>query len=74
MQPGFDPKDTPLPLDYYERTYHVSRTTLYRYRKAGLPTLQVGSKIFCRESQFVSWLEKMNGQTVSAAPNKEPFA
>ena len=40
----FDPKDTPLPLDYFERKYHISRTTLWRYRKAGLPALGVGAK------------------------------
>ena len=67
----FDPRDTPLPLDYYERKYNVSRTTLWRYRKAGLPAVGVGAKSFVRESDFVAFLEKMNGQTVSAAPFKQ---
>jgi len=70
MQTNFDPKDTPLPLDYYERKYHVSRTTLWRYRKAGLRAVTVGAKTFVRESEFLKWLESMNGQTVSAAPLK----
>jgi hypothetical protein len=70
MQPSFDHRDTPLPLDYYERKYNVSRTTLWRYRKAGLPAVGVGAKTFVRESDFVAFLEKMNGQTVSAAPFK----
>jgi len=67
---SFDHHFTPLPLDYFERKYHVSRTTLWRYRAAGLPAVCVGAKTFVRESDFVAWLEKMNGQTVSAAPRK----
>ncbi len=67
----YDPRDLPLPLDYYGRKYNVSRTTLWRYRKAGLPAVGVGAKCFIRESDFVAFLEKMNGQTISAAPNKE---
>jgi hypothetical protein len=66
----FDPSDVPLPLDYYERKYHVSRTTLWRYRKAGLPAIGVGSKCFIKESEFCSFLHRMNGQTVSASPLK----
>ncbi len=66
----FDPRDVPLPLDYFERKYNVSRTTLWRYRKAGLPAVGVGAKCFVRESDFEAVLEKMNGQTVSAAPLK----
>lgn len=72
MHETFDPRDTPLPLDYYERKYNVSRTTLWRYRKAGLPAVGVGAKTFVRESDFVAFLEKMNGQTVSAAPLQSP--
>lgn len=71
MSAPFDHRDTPLPLDYYERKYNVSRTTLWRYRKAGLPAVGVGAKCFVRESDFVSFLERMNGQTVSAAPLKQ---
>ena len=70
MQTNYDPKDTPLPLDFFERKYNVSRTTLWRYRKAGLPAVTVGAKTFVRESAFLNWLEKMDGQTVSAAPLK----
>ena len=64
----FDPKDTPLPLDFYERKYQVSRTTLWRYRKAGLPAIGVGSKCFIKESDFCCFLERMNGKKVNAAP------
>jgi hypothetical protein len=35
-----------------------------------LPAVGVGAKCFVRESDFVAFLEKMNGQTVSAAPLK----
>jgi hypothetical protein len=67
---NFNPRDCPLPLDFYERKYGVSRTTLWRYRKAGLPAVGVGAKCFVRESDFVAFLEKMNGQTVNANPLK----
>jgi hypothetical protein len=67
----FDPKDTPLPLTFYEHKYGVSRVTLWRYRRAGLPAIGVGDKLFVRESDFVAFLERMNGKTVPAEPNKE---
>ena len=70
MTTGFDPKDTPLPLDFFERKYSLSRTTIWRYRRAGLPAVGVGAKCFVRESDFVAFLERTDGQTVSAAPFK----
>jgi hypothetical protein len=71
MNPSaFDHHDTPLPLDYFERKYQLSRTTLWRYKKAGLPAIGVGAKCFVRESDFVAFLERMDGQTVIAAPLK----
>ena len=71
MSTNFDHRDTPLPLPYYEKKYSLSRTTLWRYRKAGLPAIGVGAKSFIKESDFVAFLERMNGQSVSAAPGKE---
>jgi hypothetical protein len=68
MKTAFDPRDVPLPLDYYERKYQISRTSLWRYRNAGLPAIGVGAKTFIRESDFVAFLERMNGKTISAAP------
>lgn len=59
-------QDSPLPVPYYLKKYGLSRSTLWRYRKAGLATLTVGAKIFIRESEFISFLERMNGQTASA--------
>lgn len=70
MNTTFDHRDTPLPLSYFEGKYRLSRVTLWRYRKAGLPAVGVGAKTFIRESEFIAWLEKMNGQTVSATPLK----
>ena len=70
--PAFDPRDTPLPLDYFGRKYGLSRTTLWRYRRAGLPAVGVGSKVFVKESDFVAFLKRMDGQAVSAAPVKAP--
>lgn len=68
MTPTFDPRDTPLPLDYFERKYNLSRTTLWRYRRAGLPALGVGAKVFVRESDFVAFLGRMNGTTPPCTP------
>jgi hypothetical protein len=62
----FDHRDTPLPLSYFEKKYSLSRTTLWRYRKAGLPSIGVGAKTFIKESDFVAFLERMNGSSVSA--------
>lgn len=59
-----------MPLDWYEQRYGVSRTTLWRYRRAGLKALGVGAKIFIRESDFVAFLERMDGGTATAAPRK----
>ncbi|MBM3880427.1 MAG: helix-turn-helix domain-containing protein [Verrucomicrobia bacterium] len=64
MSVPFDHRDTPLPLAFFERKYRLSRVTLWRYRRAGLPTIVVGAKAFVRESDFVSFLERMNGRTV----------
>jgi hypothetical protein len=55
-----NPSLTPLPSDYFEKKYNLSRTTLWRYRRA------VGAKIFVKENDFVAFLERMNGQTVNA--------
>ncbi len=71
---AFDPRDTPLPLDFFERKYGLSRTTLWRFRRAGLPAVGVGSKVFVKESDFVAFLDRMNGNAVSAAPVKAPAA
>ncbi len=68
MNKPFDHSDTPLPLNYYEQKYFVSRTTLWRYRRAGLVAVGVGAKTFIRESDFIAFLNKMNGTTVSATP------
>lgn len=70
MNIPFDHHDTPMPLDFFERKYGTSRTTLWRYRKAGLKAIGVGAKTFVKESDFVAFLERMNGQTVCANPLK----
>ena len=54
---SYDSKDCPMPLEFFLRRYAISRTTAWRLRARGLPTSQVGAKIFCRESDFVKWLE-----------------
>ncbi len=71
MNKPFDYQDTPLPQDYFERKYGTSRVSIWRYRRAGLPAIVVGHKVFIREKEFCEFLEKMNGTTVSSSPNKE---
>jgi hypothetical protein len=70
MSMNLDPQDTLLPVSFFERKYGLSRVTLWRYRRAGRPAVGVGAKTFIRESHFVAFLERMDGQTVSAAPLK----
>jgi hypothetical protein len=70
MNTTFDYRDTPLPISYFETKYRLSRVTIWRYRRAGLPAIGVGAKTFIRESDFVAFLERMNGQTVNATPLK----
>ncbi len=55
-----DSKDGPLPLDFFIKNYGISRTTAWRWRKLGLPTLKVGAKIFCRESEFLRFMEEQS--------------
>jgi hypothetical protein len=70
MKMPFDHHDTPLPQDFFQRKYDTSRVTLWRYRRAGLPAIVVGNKVFIKESDFVSFLQRMNGQTISAMRSK----
>lgn len=60
-------KDTPLPLGYFESKYKLSRTTIWRFRKAGLTAICVGAKCFIREGDFIAFLKKKN----SAVPLQE---
>ena len=62
--------DTPLPLAFFEGKYGISRTTLWRYRRAGLPAVGVGTKTFILESDFLAFLERMHGKNASATPLK----
>ncbi len=70
MNTNFDYRDCPLPLSYFENKYRLSRVTIWRYRRAGLKAVGVGAKTFVRESDFVAFLERMNGKTISAVPVK----
>lgn len=71
MEATFDHRGTPLPLRYFEAKYGLSRVTIWRYRRAGLPAIGVGAKVFVRESDFVRFLDRMNGQIVSTASSPE---
>lgn len=69
---AFDPKDTPMPMPHLRRKYQFSRTTGWRYERAGLQVIRVGSKVFCRESDFVAFLERKSGQTTAKSQTQEP--
>lgn len=58
----------PLPANYISRKFGLSRTTLWRWRKLGLPVQQVGAKQFILESDVVAFIAKMNaaGKTPAA--------
>lgn len=70
MNTNFDHRDTPLPTSYFEKKYNLSRVTIWRYRRAGLPAVGVGSKIWIKESDFLTFIQARNGQTISAASQK----
>lgn len=60
MLTNFTPNDPPMPHDYVLSKYHVSRTTFWRWRKAGLECLTVGSKIFVRESEIARFIAEQS--------------
>ncbi len=45
-----------MPASYILRKYEVSRTTLWRWRRAGLPVLQVGAKLFIKEGDIAQFI------------------
>lgn len=71
MNKTYDPKDYPLPLDFFLNRYGISRTTAWRWRANGLPVLKVGAKLFCRESAFVAFLKQQNDHQVDVNPNRK---
>jgi hypothetical protein len=72
MYKPFDYRDTPLPQRFFETKYAISKVTMWRYRRAGLPALVVGSKVFIKESDFVAFLERVHGQSIAAPPYQRP--
>jgi hypothetical protein len=62
MSAPFDPRDVPLPVDYYIRTHDTSRTTLWRFEKQGLRILHVGGKRFIRPSDWTAFIEQQHAK------------
>ena len=52
--------ETPMPHTYLLKKYDLSRTTFWRWRKAGLPCQTVGAKLFVRESDIVRFIADQN--------------
>lgn len=63
---SFDPKNIPPPVSYYQTTYGVSRTTLWRYEQQGLKILHVGGKRFIRPSDWSAFLESQHAKAEGA--------
>ena len=59
----FGPRDVPMPSNYVMAKYHLSRTTLWRWRRAGLPSQCVGGKLFVKEADVITFIE---AQSVNA--------
>lgn len=61
---SFDPKNVPLPVSYYQTTYGVSRTSLWRMEtQQGLRILHVGGKRFIRPSDWNAFLENQHAKS-----------
>ncbi len=67
MSTEFTPSDPPMPHDFVLAKYHVSRTTFWRWRKAGLVCQTVGSKIFVRESEIARFIAAQSAKQEGGA-------
>jgi len=45
-----------MPADYICNKFNLSRTTLWRWRHAGLPAQRVGAKLFIKESDVIAFI------------------
>ncbi len=59
----FNPSDVPLPADQICRKFAISRTTLWRWRRSGLPAHGVGAKLFIRETDLIAFIDRMSAAT-----------
>jgi len=64
-------RDEQIPLGSFLSHYGISRTTAWRWRKQGLPTLRVGAKIFCRVRDFEAFLVQMDVKSRGPAKTKQ---
>ena len=60
---SFDPRDVPLPVSYYQKNHHVSRTSLWRWEAQGLRILHVGGKRFIRPSDWAAFIETQHARS-----------
>lgn len=59
--------EVPLPCSYIQKKFGLSRTTLWRWRCAGLPVQQVGAKLFIKESDVVRFIAEQDAKTKATA-------
>lgn len=69
--PTDSPRECPLPLRFYERAHAMSRSTLWRYRKAGLKAVRVAGKVFIKEADFVDFMARMGDPRAVCKAGKE---
>ncbi len=57
--------ECPLPADFIMKKFGLSRTSLWRWRKAGLPCQSVGAKLFLKESDVARFIAEQDAKTKS---------
>lgn len=70
MPAPFDPSDVPMPAGYIMQKFGLSRTTLWRWRSAGLPAQGVGAKIFIKESDVVAFIAAQSEKSAATEGGK----
>ena len=60
--------EIPMPHTYLLKRFNVSRTTFWRWRKAGLPCQVVAAKIFVKESDIVRFIAEQDTLRKTTSP------
>ena len=74
--PPFTPDaEIPLPAAYIQKKFGLSRTTLWRWRREGLPAQQVGDKLFIKQSDVTKFIAEQDAKAkaVTVPSNSDPL-